>query len=193
MSRKRAQQQQYPVVMLSGHMAAGKSTLARTLAEQYGYRTLTSRSVMALLVPESAAYSRAELQELGVRLDQQTGNSWMAQGLAAEMNEEPGRNSPIAVDSVRSPQQSTAVRVAAWRMRRPVVHVHIEVPGSLRAQRFADRDGETPGTQYSAAAQHQSERAIDGLAEVADLTVDGTLPPGEIAQAVDERARAAVS
>ena len=66
------------VVVVSGPVAGGKSSLARKLEARFdGARLSTRELLMPSLQPEEAP-TRQRLQQIGAEFDQSTGGTWVA-------------------------------------------------------------------------------------------------------------------
>jgi adenylosuccinate synthase len=154
------------IIVLSGRIASGKSTLARGLQERASARVFRTQDLLRSRLGPNAA--RDEMQREGARLDTDTSGAWVAEALAKELAAE---DAPcIVVDSARQENQIEGIRRAFGA---GVTHVHLEAPREALELRFAerrDRPGEA-GT-YEAAAADPVENAVDALSAVADVVVD---------------------
>ena len=157
------------VVVLSGAVSSGKSTLARRLAERcQGHRFSTRQLLMRVT---GAEVERAALQEAGEQLDRDTGGAWVAEALsreAAELSE----HAVLIVDAVRIPGQVEALRESFGRQ---VVHIHLTASdGALRA-RYEARKGTTDVIElasYEEVRANATEAAVDELVHDADVVID---------------------
>lgn len=155
------------VILLSGHISSGKSTLANGLAQRYSMNIFKTRNVLLKRVQEHNQ-NRKNLQLAGDKLDKKTKGSWIIDGLLKWL---PTNSSDLAiiVDSIRTSDQAASLR-AAFGSR--VVHVHLIAPIEELEKRFASRPG-TEGTQgYSDALQNVTESQVDNLADIADVVID---------------------
>jgi adenylosuccinate synthase len=155
------------VILLSGHVSAGKTTLARELATRVGFAVVfSSRSVLeGRLVPE--ARDRRSLQLLGESLDRETGGRWLSDALAEDLN----AADAVIVDAVRIREQVSAFE----RRFRSVIHVHLKAPRSVLEERYARRQASQPDTElssYEDVLSDPTEAAVDDLAADAALVVD---------------------
>src|SRR5713101_2923888 len=96
------------VVLLSGSVATGKTTLARGLNSSRGAKVLTTREAILRRLPNTSP-SRADLQAAGEYLDKQTGGDWVGVE-AADLIEQTASAAPIVVDAVMTHAQIDAVR-----------------------------------------------------------------------------------
>jgi adenylosuccinate synthase len=154
------------MVLISGAIASGKSAVGVGLERVFGARVLSSRAIIMDVFP-NAEQSRRELQELGARLEKDTGGDWLAAAVATAASSD----SMCVVDSVRTRQQVSKIR----QLVPPAIHVHIAASDAVRRQRFEDRRAmrSEPST-FEEAASHPIEAEVDGLAEIADLVVHST-------------------
>lgn len=169
------------IVALSGPVAAGKSTLAQRLVARYGAHVVRTH---ALLEQRAAAElgrelgERRALQELGERLDRETGGAWVARSVEPIVAGLPDR-SVVVVDAVRLKEQVDALREAFGRR---VVHVHLDAPIPDLTTRYPSKQG---GIQelgdYEQVRQNATESRVPELARTADISIDTSRnTPGDV-------------
>jgi len=153
------------VVLLSGPVGAGKTTLAKALLSQLGFERLFTRDAILRRLPETPR-TRVDLQAAGERLDHMTGGQWVADELVELMSRD--SSSPgFVVDAVLIPQQVEAVRRAS---QGPVVHVHLTAPRhELEARYVKKRSGLAESDNYSVVLRSRTEANVDQLSKQADL------------------------
>jgi adenylosuccinate synthase len=156
------------VVLLSGHIAAGKSTLAESLVERYGASLIKTRELIERVAEERdiATDNRAAMQDLGERLDTETGGGWVGEAVSRFIAGLP-EGSLVVIDGVRIAGQIESVRDAVSGR---VDHVHLQASPAELAARFVAR-GDTDAT-FAEAQSNATESAVDGLAQDADITID---------------------
>ena len=88
------------IVVLSGEIASGKSTLARNMAQKYSFTHLKSKDAI-LKATEGKKNNRLTLQKRGERLDTETNGKWLVSNLQSKININPR----IIIDSVRILEQ----------------------------------------------------------------------------------------
>src|SRR3954462_1390272 len=98
------------IVILSGHVCAGKSTLATNLAKKYDFQHVKTWNFIQAR-GENLSLDRTTLQDFGQRLDDKTKGTWLRDDLQKIERDLDG-NKLIVVDSVRHPGQIEALRKA---------------------------------------------------------------------------------
>lgn len=153
------------IIILSGPIGAGKSELTDQLVRRHGaHRVGTSD-----LIRRRISNARASLQAEGDRLDRETGGNWVKSALA-EIADELPPEALLVVDSVRIPEQITAIRDAFGNA---AYHIHLTAPDHVLAERFATRDADKDkGVTFEEARKQSTEKKIGRLTELADLVID---------------------
>lgn len=130
------------VVLVSGPVAAGKTSLVRELERGYGFDRFGTREFILTLLPKTEL-TRAALQAAGDQLDAETNGRWVAEGLVARMRDSdvPQR---VAVDSVRITAQVEAARAITFIT---AYHVHLTASLAMLAERYGNAcsPGASPG------------------------------------------------
>ncbi|MCI0426409.1 MAG: adenylosuccinate synthetase [Nitrospiraceae bacterium] len=157
------------IVLLSGHVGAGKTQLASELARKYGVRHLKTRDLIKVLRPHVES-SRDAMQRAGEQLDRVTKGGWVREGLTKLMLQV--GDDVIVVDAVRIPNQVRAVREAFGRR---VLHLHLTAPIDVLSKRYllrAKTDGFREFTTYDEVLANPTERKVDTLGQMADVVID---------------------
>ncbi len=160
------------VVVLSGPIASGKSTLANGLYEAHGFCCFKSTVLMqeALLNQPSARFeTREDLQRTGEELDSATGGAWLANTINSVIYTD--HLTRFVVDSARTASQIAHMRKLCGST---VVHVHLSAPTSKLEQRYTERAVGADVSPYSSVAQNTTEAAVHKLAKIADVVIDTT-------------------
>jgi adenylosuccinate synthase len=107
------------VIVLSGPVASGKTTLADILRARFACEVFKTRELIAAAL--SARSERVSLQRAGDKLDRTTGGRWVAEAVARAASRL-SENAVVIVDSARIKDQIDAIRDAFGAR---VVHVHL--------------------------------------------------------------------
>lgn len=164
------------IVVISGPVGAGKSTLADRLAKRFGALHVRTRDLIAeraRQAGETPPTDRAGLQAYGERLDVETNGSWVAQDLAASVGGI-DQTRLVVVDGVRLASQIESMRTAFGR---DVVHLHLYAPHDELAARYERRrsSGESEIKElpsYDDVASNPTEAHVADLARDADIAID---------------------
>ena len=166
------------ILLLSGPVAVGKSTLGRQLVENHGFRTIRSgRHLHDLAQRAGSDTSRAGLQHLGDVLDERTDYAWLINDVAVPQIDGAREHARWLLDSVRKERQVEHFR---GRFGGYVVHVHLTASEKVLRARYEARltagveyEG---GTPYEVAVTHPNEVASRALIRIADLVLDTADP-----------------
>lgn len=168
------------VVVLSGRMACGKSSVAAAITREIPASVVSTRDVLRALkgslehcmeggdVPESR-----RLLNLGHDLDRSTRGGWLVECVAEGMGLSVG---VTIVDCVRSQIQLDMLRATFGA--HSVYHVHLWCDDATAKQRYMSRcaaslkDGGPPEFEYEIVQRVNEGRIIDQLGQVADLVLD---------------------
>jgi adenylosuccinate synthase len=162
------------IIVLSGPVACGKTTLGDALETRFGFRRLKTRQLIRAMLGTEP--ERTALQKAGEDLDRETNGQWVATALTRQLVESertlaPGVEAPsVIVDSARLISQVEAIRDAFGRK---VVHVHLTAPVERLAERYAARTGAIHElSSYDQVRADPTEAQVETLAGVADIVID---------------------
>lgn len=174
------------VVLLSGPVASGKSTLTEKLVGRFGFRTIKTRELIRALKPD-VPQERRPLQEAGEALDRDTNGGWVSRALEQVLATE-DENRPVVIDSVRIKEQIDAIRAAYGPA---VIHVHLTAPLEDLSERYVTREsplGESPS--YDSVRADSTEAQVESLQNCADVVIDTRrCSPDDVFERVASRLR----
>jgi adenylosuccinate synthase len=167
---------QLQIVLFSGAVTAGKSTVCEGLARRFGAKILKTKDIIQAKFP-NAQSERRELQHLGDQLDAKTKGLWIRDELLRYTNshdiEWSTERLVVVVDSVRRREQIDGVR-RAYGPR--VFHIHLTASEGELARRYSHRtkkslDGEL--SSYSFVRKGSpTERQVNTLEQIADVVIE---------------------
>jgi adenylosuccinate synthase len=161
------------IVLLSGRIGSGKTSLSRRLVELYGAHLIKTRDLILQEAPRTKD-ERVSLQRAGEKLDRDTDGRWVGNALIRKM-EEMETASGVAeglyvLDSVRIPGQLDAIRTAFGSA--VVHHIHLTASEELLKERYNKREAAADqGVTFETAAANATERRVEDLAGLADTVV----------------------
>jgi len=158
------------IILLSGPISSGKSTLAKGLAKRYGMSILKTKEILESQVRSDLRQDRKVLQAQGERLDRKTRGRWVLEELR-EWSNQVKSGSEVIIDSIRIVEQIQAIREAYGPI---VTHIHLTAPISELEQRFSKRrkQGKEKDFNYAEIKENPTEKQIETLAEIADVVID---------------------
>lgn len=156
------------IILLSGPVSAGKSTLAKSLADRFGCKVLRTQELIRAAEP-TVANERSALQRAGEALDRRTKGTWVGQALSKVTPTLPD-DSLVIVDSIRVREQAAAVRQAFGPR---VIHLHLSAPESVLKSRYGKRRSKIKElATYELVRSNPTEARIEDLAAIADVVID---------------------
>jgi adenylosuccinate synthase len=170
------------LILLSGPIASGKTTLARDLVHHVSAEWISTSSLISATAGREL--DRGELQSLGLGVDFQRAR-WIADEVMRVAARSPV-GSVVVVDSVRTLEQVRGLRNAApgaWR----ILHVHLHGENSQLAVRHAASQRSKDGT-WEQITLSPTESATSALQAEADVVIDTTsVTPADVAARVTAR------
>jgi len=157
------------IVLLSGPIASGKTTLCDDLVNRFGFRVFKTRELIEAL--SSAPAERKALQNAGEALDKRTKGAWVADALGKKV-QELRLEENVVVDSVRIKHQIDGVRKAFGAS---VVHVHLTADLEILERRYLARKRRSRIQElasYSDLRQDRTERGVGTLGDYADVVIN---------------------
>ena len=163
------------IVLLSGSVSSGKTTLSEKLRHQFEFHVLKTKEVLRQLSQrrqrKELEADRRAMQLFGERLDRETQGKWVLDALTKVIR---GSSDRVIVDSVWIPAQIRAIRQAYGF---DVVHIHLSAPETVLAKRYQGR--KTPAFRelksYAEVERNPTEGRVGNLAIAADVVIDTAL------------------
>lgn len=153
------------IIVLSGEIAAGKSTLAKMLGARWGVEPAHTRTIITRHYRraykdslEENPPTREALQAHGELLDRETNGKWLSESISLTWP-------ATIIDAARRQEHVDALRERYDR----VLHVHLEANAEALRDRFVAR-GE-PG-EYERFKANATEAQVPSLRKTADLVID---------------------
>ncbi|MGH6811068.1 MAG: adenylosuccinate synthetase [Methylocella sp.] len=159
------------IVVLSGPVGAGKTSLAAAFSERYSATIIKTRELIRKQLP-NVNEERGALQRAGEKLDKADGGAWVKNSLVRFIEDNvggPAASGFFVVDSARIPGQVKSIREAYGTA---VHHIHVDASDDELAKRYAERDAKTKEFQnYEDVRKSKTEREVGKLADLADTVV----------------------
>lgn len=156
------------MIVLSGPLFAGKSTLAACLHRHRGTEVITAREILSALGGDPN--DRYSLQVRGAELERETQGRWLLDGVLDRLAR--ASASMWVVDSVRTPPQARLFRLHFA----DVFLLHVTAAEGVRRDRFAAsaESGLTDEEGMDRLFAHEVERHADDVRSLADAVIDTT-------------------
>jgi adenylosuccinate synthase len=158
------------VILISGHISSGKSTLAIGLAKRCDMEVFKTNEILKAHIGPQLANNRKALQQEGERLDIKTRGQWVTHELMIWLRRAT-RKPMIIVDSVRTVEQIEGIR----KVFGPIVtHIHLTAPSPELAKRYKERhkQGLEATDDFGQAQADKTEEAVESLRDTADVVID---------------------
>lgn len=174
------------ILVLSGQIRSGKTTLARRLEARYHASVFKTNEALKKRLSSVPGADRKRFQEEGAQLDVTTKGAWVEQELTRWLAETP-RGPYIVVDAARIEGQVKALR-DEYGSR--IVHFHLTAQPEVLRARFAGVSHKQmdKGLTYDLAINDSTEKQVETLAKVADVVIatdpKTTTPEDMVARAI---------
>jgi adenylosuccinate synthase len=157
------------IILLSGAVSSGKSTLSKSLAASEGALVFRTPEVLQKNVASEMALDRKALQAEGERLDLETQHRWVLEEFQ-RWRSGVDKSRLSVVDSVRTLGQVQSFREEFGPI---VVHVHLTAPEGQLNERYNKRPQLGPRAySFADVRSNPTEKGIESLTLVADLVVN---------------------
>jgi adenylosuccinate synthase len=165
------------IVLVSGSVASGKSTLVERLRRHFDVHVVKTkhviRQIAAKKLDRELEAERRAMQKFGDRLDRETKGQWVRDALRRTLSQlGPNERDAVAVvDAVRIPLQIARIRESYGHV---VVHIHLRAPEGVLEARYKERDsGLKELASLSALSEgNKTEARINNLERIADIVID---------------------
>lgn len=155
------------IIVFSGPICAGKSSLAKVAAPALGARIVSARQV--LLARGGETRTRRALQDFGAQVESDTSGMWLADSITRMSCHD---DVILIVDAARTWHQLTGLR----SIFNDVFHCHITASPLVREERFAEREDDGfENVSFTEASRDAIEHRIDDLRAGCDLSLDSTV------------------
>ncbi len=158
------------IIVLSGPISCGKSTLAEKLSAHFSAEIFHTRKALEKRHSQMSAGERKSLQEYGERLDAQTDGAWVREELDNWLHEHE-KISTVIIDAVRIKKQVEHLRKSYGS--RAVQHIHLTADEEELRKRYDQRRKKRTGDtiSFSEARSDPTEAQVESLHEIADLVI----------------------
>lgn len=160
------------ILVLTGPIASGKSTLCEDLIDNFGFKQIKTNELLKKLAEGKVKFEREALQKFGETLDRQTKGTWVRDGLMDFISGLPANSdSLIVVDSARIEEQIEALREAFGNR---IIHIHLTAPPETLEKRFKGRKKKRfkESLSYEDVKKDPTERNVEQLQKTADVVIN---------------------
>jgi adenylosuccinate synthase len=165
------------IVLLSGSISSGKSTLSNLLNEQFAFHVLKTKKIIQSFALQKLGKEiepeRRAMQKFGESLDKETKGRWVRDALSRFIRDlgPAGIEAKVVVDAVRILDQIRAIRQA---YSFSVIHVHLKAPTEVLEKRYKGRHvvGFKELASFSEAEKNKTESRVRELEDAADFVID---------------------
>ncbi len=169
------------ILLISGEIASGKTTLAHKLEENFDFTILKTRSEIKELAKKKLkgeSPDRSFLQKFGRQLDKSDDGKWVLNAFQNKFGSALDTQHLFVIDAIRIKEQLKTFRDAYHMI---VYHIHLTASPKCLQERFLKREEvnflskEEAIEKYYEAKADPTEKNVYKLAEEADLTIDTEL------------------
>lgn len=166
------------ILVLSGEICTGKTTLADKLVETFGFKHCRTKDGLNLFAEKKLkgkTPDRTFLQKYGEELDIKQKGKWVLEYFQLSFSKTFHENNFYLVDSVRILDQIKHLRDAYSYF---VYHIHLEASSKSLEERFYNRgeikelDDKTQKQKYKNYKTDATEKQVNSLKDEADLVIN---------------------
>ena len=150
------------VIILSGEIAAGKTTVAKYLERKGFSSTRYSKALEQMLKKEGLKANRKNLQKIGCKINSKYGQRWLGRKTLELVDDA----DTIVIDGIRFLEDVAYMRELFGPR---CFHLHIESNKITRKNRIKDKASENISMNF--AKKSKTEREISKLAKLADAVI----------------------
>jgi len=166
------------ILVLSGEICSGKTTLSRKLVEQFDFQYCETKAGLQLFYKKELkgkAIDRSLLQKYGEQLDSKYDGNWVLKYFAQLFDKDFEKHSFYVVDACRIESQIKHLRDA---YSFSVCHIHLKASAKSLEERYYDRDEltglskEEVKEKYLVYKSNATEKQVNSFEKEADLIID---------------------
>jgi len=166
------------ILVLSGEICTGKTTLTKKLEESFGFLSCKTReglNRLAIKKLKGKEPDREFLQKFGEELDIAGEGKWVLENFNFHFSKTLNENKYYLIDSVRILNQIKHIREAYSYF---VFHIHLEASAESLEKRFFERgeikvlDSKTQKEKYKKYKEDATEKQVNSLKDEADLVIN---------------------
>ncbi|WP_431146534.1 AAA family ATPase [Pseudomonas alvandae] len=162
------------IVLLSGPIAVGKTSLREKLISDFDFHTIQSSTYLKdLATTRKIDPTRHNLQELGDSLDRESNFRWIVDNVALPLISSNPSYSRWIIDAVRKPEQVEHFRDAFGDS---VLHVHLTSTEEILESRYNARkkseNSSDRNIPYNEVTSHPNEQCSRSLITLANIVID---------------------
>jgi len=176
------------IIIISGEIACGKSSICEGLEKKYKFKTFSTREVLEDCYKKEfkvkTIEDRSVLQSYGEQKDKTTNGSWVLDELSSLLISE----NRVIIDSARIPEQIAAFRRS---YADSVYHIYLKCPTEIRFNRFSERgrksdkfkNAKEAEEKFKLYSKDKTESKVKDLEKISDLvvhTADSTVPEDHV-------------
>ncbi|MGN0927270.1 hypothetical protein [Ectopseudomonas mendocina] len=157
------------ILLISGPLAVGKTSVRELLTTKYGYIAIQSSSYLRELATiRGIALERTSLQMLGDSLDMDTQFGWVVSEVTLPQIQAKPEQKFWIFDAVRKSEQISLFRNYFGSSVR---HVHFTSSEHVLKERYESRARADDALSYEEAINHPNERSSRSLSLIADRVI----------------------
>lgn len=165
------------VVLLSGNIGSGKTTVASYLMEQGYFSVRYSEIIEELLDSQGKPITRSNLQKLGTKIHNEKGQRW----LGASLKRKIGSCPLVVIDGVRFLEDVSYMKEVYGPA---CFHIHIDSDSYIRYERVSGMDREDLSSEKAECSK--TEREINSLAAIADVLITNISTKAALFRQIDK-------